>query len=70
MIELTDLDPEDIADASANSKHVSDISQKWSVYLHGLAGDFAAEQLGQESMIASDIVHFLSEAFKSLSKTN
>jgi ADP-dependent NAD(P)H-hydrate dehydratase len=34
------------------------------VYLHGLAGDLAAEQLGQESLIASDLVRFLPEALK------
>lgn len=37
-------------------------------YLHGLAGDLAAEQLGQESLIASDIIRFLPEAFKQLRK--
>lgn len=34
------------------------------VYLHGLAGDFAAHHLSEESMIASDIIDHLSEAFK------
>jgi len=34
------------------------------VYLHGLAGDLAAEELGQESLIASDLVGFLPEAFR------
>lgn len=34
------------------------------VYLHGLAGDLAAEQMGQESLIASDLIRFLPEAFK------
>jgi len=33
-------------------------------YLHGLAGDLAAEELGQESLMASDLVRFLPEAFK------
>ena len=32
------------------------------VYLHGLAGDIAAAQLGQRSLIASDITNHLSEA--------
>lgn len=33
------------------------------VYLHGLAGDLAAEEHGYESMIAGDIVKFLGNAF-------
>jgi len=35
-------------------------------YLHGLAGDIARERLGEESMIASDIIDALPEAFKKL----
>lgn len=34
------------------------------VYLHGLAGDLAADQLGQESLIATDLVRFLPDAFQ------
>jgi NAD(P)H-hydrate epimerase len=34
------------------------------VYVHGLAGDLAAQALGQTSLIASDLVRFLPEAFK------
>jgi NAD(P)H-hydrate epimerase len=34
-----------------------------SVYLHGLAGDIAASLYGQQSMIATDIIHCLGEAF-------
>jgi len=33
------------------------------VYLHGLAGDFAAEELGRWSMTAVDLVDYLPEAF-------
>jgi NAD(P)H-hydrate epimerase len=36
------------------------------VYLHGLAGDFAAEELGEESVIASDIINNIPKAFKKL----
>lgn len=36
------------------------------VHLHGLAGDLAAEQLGQESLVAGDLVRFLPAAFKKL----
>jgi NAD(P)H-hydrate repair Nnr-like enzyme with NAD(P)H-hydrate dehydratase domain len=34
------------------------------VYLHGLAGDIAAEKESYESMVASDIVKNLGKAFK------
>jgi NAD(P)H-hydrate epimerase len=34
------------------------------VYLHGLAGDLAAAELGQVSMIASDLIRFLPQAFR------
>ena len=36
------------------------------VYLHGLAGDIAAEKLGQESCIASDIINNIGFAFKNI----
>jgi len=36
------------------------------VYLHGLAGDLAKEKLGEESLIASDIIDFLPLGFKQL----
>ena len=34
------------------------------VHLHGLAGDLAAEELGQVSLIASDLIQYLPEAFQ------
>lgn len=34
------------------------------VYLHGLAGDIAAEHVSEESLIARHIIEFLGEAFK------
>lgn len=34
------------------------------VYLHGLAGDLAARELGQESLIAGDLIDFLPIAFR------
>lgn len=33
------------------------------VHLHGLAGDLAAEQLGENSLVATDLVRWLPEAF-------
>lgn len=36
------------------------------VYLHGLAGDIASEELEQEALIASDIVRYLGRAYKQL----
>lgn len=35
------------------------------VYLHGLAGDFAAEKLGKISMLPSNIIDCIAQAFKS-----
>ena len=35
-------------------------------FIHGKAGDLAAQQLCQESLIASDIIRFLPDAFKYL----
>lgn len=36
------------------------------VYLHGLAGDLAAATLGEESLVASDLVDYLPKAFQEL----
>ncbi len=33
------------------------------VYLHGLSGDLASEKLGENSMVATDLVRFLPQAF-------
>jgi NAD(P)H-hydrate repair Nnr-like enzyme with NAD(P)H-hydrate dehydratase domain len=44
--------------ASYGSLHVAR-----AVYLHGLAGDIAASLYGQQSMVATDIIHCMGEAF-------
>ena len=36
------------------------------MYIHGLAGDLAAEETGEESLVASDIIKYLPQAFKHL----
>ncbi len=33
------------------------------MYLHGLAGDLAAKEIGKESLVASDIINYLPKAF-------
>ena len=38
------------------------------VYLHGLAGDLAAREWSQESMLASDLTDFLGQAFRQIEK--
>ena len=36
------------------------------VYIHGLAGDLAASDLGQVSLIASDLIRFLPNVFRQM----
>ncbi len=38
------------------------------VYVHGLAGDLAADKIGEEALIASDIIENLGAAFKKIQK--
>lgn len=42
---------------------------KLGVYLHGLSGDLAAKDLGEESLTASDLITYLPHAFKKLKET-
>jgi NAD(P)H-hydrate epimerase len=46
-------------------------SDAWSAaiaatYVHGLAGDLAADRLGQESLVAGDVLDALAQAIRSL----
>jgi NAD(P)H-hydrate epimerase len=43
-------------------------SAKIGVFVHGLAGDIAADSLGQISLIASDIIDFLPQAWQEITK--
>jgi NAD(P)H-hydrate epimerase len=42
----------------------AEIALPAAVYLHGLAGDVAAERVGQESLVAGDVIEALPEAFR------
>ena len=41
-----------------------------STYLHGLAGDLAATDLTQESLIATDLIDYLPRAFRHLHESS
>jgi NAD(P)H-hydrate epimerase len=49
-------------------EHLGDFVERLclAVYLHGLAGDLASGDLGEESMVATDILRFLPQAWKQL----
>jgi NAD(P)H-hydrate epimerase len=36
------------------------------VYLHGLSGDIAASRIGQHSLLATDMIDYIPNAFRSL----
>ena len=42
------------------------VAARLGVYLHGLAGDLAAAELGQEFLLAEDVIKFLGRAFATL----
>lgn len=41
---------------------------KLGVFLHGLAGDLAAVDLGQEALLATDIINYIATAYRKLQK--
>jgi NAD(P)H-hydrate epimerase len=47
------------------SHHLSEYLSA-SVYLHGLAGDIAAAREGMESLIATDLLKYLPQAFRNV----
>lgn len=49
-------------------QYTPDVAVRLGVYLHGLAGDFASAELGEESLIASDIINYLPQAFLKIQK--
>jgi NAD(P)H-hydrate epimerase len=55
-----------IATALLGRKYSPEEAAILAVYIHGLAGDYAARSKGQESLIASDIIESLPLAFTSL----
>ena len=50
----------------AAQAYAADQVAKMGVYMHGLAGDFAAEAFSQEAMLATDLIESLPAAFKKL----
>jgi NAD(P)H-hydrate epimerase len=50
------------------AQNLKDISRAViaAVYLHGLAGDIAREKMGEQSLIAGDLITFLPDAIRRL----
>lgn len=55
-----------IITALLGQSYSPEVASVLGVYLHGLAGDIAADFTGQESLIASDIIEYLPQAFMEL----
>jgi NAD(P)H-hydrate epimerase len=53
-----------IAGAVAQFPKRIDEAVRAAVYLHGLAGDVAASRIGEEAMVATDLLRFLPAAFR------
>jgi NAD(P)H-hydrate epimerase len=50
--------------AERASAFLKDIKVAAAVYLHGLAGDFARDMLHENTILATDVLDMLSEAFR------
>src|SRR3989344_4796170 len=48
----------------------ADIASLAGVYIHGLAGDMAREELGEKGLIASDVSRYVPQAIKLVEKVN
>ena len=46
--------------------YAPEVAARMGVYIHGLAGDIVAEELCQESLIASDLIDYLPRAFRAI----
>ncbi len=57
-----------LAEPEISAEEIAFKAAIMAAYIHGMAGDIAADKLGEVSMTATDIIHYLPEAFKSCSK--
>jgi NAD(P)H-hydrate epimerase len=53
-----------IAGAVAQFPNRLEQAVRAAVFLHGLAGDAAAERMGEETMVATDLLAYLPAAFR------
>jgi NAD(P)H-hydrate epimerase len=55
-----------IAGAVAQFPRQLDEAVRAAVFLHGLAGDAACEHIGEEALVATDLLRYLPVAFRKL----
>lgn len=51
------------SNAAKGAAFIKDVSVAGAVYLHGMAGDIARDELHENTVIATDVIDNLSEAF-------